>query len=88
MRISISATEAARNFSELLNRVRYQHEHFVVERNGRPVCEVLPAEPASFNGADLVQLLRSIPKPDKGYLDAVEQVIGKQPPVAQSQWER
>ena len=39
---AVSATEAARSFSELLNRVRYQHKAFVVERGGEAVCEIRP----------------------------------------------
>jgi hypothetical protein len=38
----ISATEAARTFSDILNRVRYRGEAFVVERGGEPVCRISP----------------------------------------------
>lgn len=42
MKSEISATEAARRFSEILNRVRYRNESFVVKRGGVPVCEIVP----------------------------------------------
>jgi len=42
MKSEISATEAARRFSEILNRVRYRNESFVVKRGGAPVCEIVP----------------------------------------------
>jgi prevent-host-death family protein len=43
----ISATEASRRFSELLDAVEHRGETFVVVRNGRPVARVAPAPPAT-----------------------------------------
>lgn len=70
---TLSATQAARTFSDLLNRVRYRGEAFVIERGGEPVCEISPVKPPRFSGADLLALLRSLPKPDAGFWDAVEE---------------
>ena len=69
MKSEISATDAARRFSEVLNRVRYRNETFVVKRGGEPVCEIVPVRAATFTGRDFVELLRSLPHPDKEYLD-------------------
>jgi antitoxin (DNA-binding transcriptional repressor) of toxin-antitoxin stability system len=88
MKSRISATEAARSFSDLMNRVRYRGESFVVERSGKPICEILPARPPKFTGAELAKLLRSLPKPDEEYLTLVEELIAKQPSVAKSGWQR
>ena len=88
MKSRISATEAVRSFSELLNRVRYRGESFLVERGGRPICEITPAGPAKFSGAEFVTLLRSLPKPDDEYLAILEELIAKQPSVADSGWQR
>jgi antitoxin (DNA-binding transcriptional repressor) of toxin-antitoxin stability system len=88
MRSRISATVAARSFSELMNRVRYRGESFIVERGGKPICEILPASPPKFSGAQLVDLLRSLPKPDKEYLAVVEDLTTTQPVVAKSAWQR
>lgn len=71
-----------------MNRVRYRGESFIVERSGKPICEILPTRPARFSGADLASLLRSIPQPDKEYLDIVEELLTKQPSVAKSEWRR
>jgi antitoxin (DNA-binding transcriptional repressor) of toxin-antitoxin stability system len=84
----LSATEAARNFSELLNRVRYRGETFIIERGGEPICELRPAAPAAFSGADLVTLLRSLPPVDEDYLSAVEEIARAQPLLPDSPWER
>ena len=88
MKFRISATEAARSFSELMNRVRYRGESFVVERGGKPICEILPAKPPKFSGAELASLLRSLPTPDEDYLAIVEELIARQPSVAESEWQR
>lgn len=88
MKLHISATEAARTFSELMNRVRYRGETFVVERGGKPICEILPAAAPKFTGRDLAGLLRALPKPDEAYLAGVEKLISKQSTVAESGWRR
>ena len=79
MKSDISATEAARRFSEFVNRVRYRNETFVVKRGGEPVCEIVPVRTKAFTGRDFVGLLRSLPHPGKKYLDAVEEHVRNQP---------
>jgi len=71
-----------------MNRALYRGESFVVERGGKPVCEILPAQPAKFTGRELAELLRSLPKPDEEYLTLVESLMAKQPRVAESKWPR
>jgi len=84
----VSATEAARTFSEILNRVRYRGEAFVVERGGEPVCRISPVGGAGgFTAKDLAKLLDVIPSPDPAYLDAVEAVAKSQPQLPGSPWE-
>jgi prevent-host-death family protein len=53
----LSATEAARRFSEMLNAVERRGETFVVVRNGRPVARIGPAPAA--HGAAVKSALRS-----------------------------
>jgi prevent-host-death family protein len=84
MESHLTVTEAARNFSSLVNRVLDRGEVFVIERRGQPVCRIVPAKPAKFTLRDLAQLLRSIPKPDPGYWDAVEEVQVNQAPLPKS----
>ena len=87
-RTRITATEAARKFSEILNRVAYKGESFVVERSGRPVCEIRPAVEEGISTQELVEILRSGPHPDEGYLDILEEITRNQPTVAPLPWER
>ena len=35
----ITATQAVREFSELLNKIRFRGEHYIIVRNGRPVAQ-------------------------------------------------
>ena len=86
-RRSISATEAARSFSELLDRISYRGESFVIERGGEPVCEMSHVKPLRFTGADLLSLLDSLPKPDSGYWDVLAEATQQREAVPQSPWE-
>jgi len=88
MKSHISATEAARKFSDLLNRVQYQGEEFIVERGGEPLCRITPVGASKRTVADLVRVLRSVPKPDEGYWKAVEGAIKSQPKPPRPPWPR
>jgi prevent-host-death family protein len=88
MKSEITATEAARRFSEVVNRVRYRNETFVVKRGGVPVCEIVPVRSAPFVARDLAKLLRSLPHPDKGYAKAVEKYVRGQPKTPKSERRR
>ena len=83
----MSATAAARNFSDLLNRVSYRGDTFIVERGGVAVAEIRPVGPGRFTGADLATLLSALPPIDAAYLDAVEHAVRNQPQVPESPWE-
>lgn len=88
MKSYISATQAARDFSDLLNRVRYRGEGFAIERNGEPICPLSPTRPSQCTGADLVALLRSLPKPEAAFWDTVEDITRQDSELPQSPWER
>jgi prevent-host-death family protein len=57
----ISATEAARNFSDLLNRVFYRGENAVLIRNGVPVARLVPVEPAAVPAEELARRWEALP---------------------------
>ncbi len=84
----ISATDAARTFSDLLNRVQYRGERVVVERGGTPICEIVPAKPVTFTLAELGSLLHTLPKPDPRFWDDLEKITRTQPLAGASPWER
>src|SRR6266542_191494 len=84
----ITATEAARSFSDLLDRVQYRGETFVVERGGGAVCEIAPVGPPTFRLSDLFVVIASGPKPGAGFSTSIERIAREQAPVARSPWER
>lgn len=60
----LSATQAARRFSEVLDAVERRGESFVVLRRGRAVAHIGPA--AAVQGLTLKALLRGTP-PDEAW---------------------
>jgi prevent-host-death family protein len=70
----ISATEASRSFSRVLDQAEHGGESFIIERNGRPVAELRPAPKASTVG-DLIEFLRDVPLPDPDFRDDLLQII-------------
>lgn len=60
MKGTFSVTEAVRNFAELINRVVYRGEDFVLERGGRAVARITPVPRAGRLG-DLPGLLAGVP---------------------------
>ena len=60
---TITATEAARSFSDVLNRVRYQGAEFDIVRGNEVVARLIPAAPTG--GVDLNrlnELVRTLPR--------------------------
>jgi antitoxin (DNA-binding transcriptional repressor) of toxin-antitoxin stability system len=55
----VTATEAARRFSDVLDQVEHDGETFLVERHGRVIASVAPAAAAS--GRSVKELLRAQP---------------------------
>lgn len=55
----LTATEAARRFSDLLDQVERDGETFVVERRGRAIASIAPT--AAVSGRAVKALLRSQP---------------------------
>lgn len=68
---SLTATEAARRFSEVLDAVVDRGESFVVMRRGRAVARIGPA--ASAQGAHVKALLRGRP-PDDAWTEELREL--------------
>jgi prevent-host-death family protein len=67
----ITATEAARNFADLLDAVEHRGEHFVIVRRGKTVALLEPAH--GGRGADVKALLRRH-RPDDDWTTDVRSV--------------
>jgi prevent-host-death family protein len=68
---SVTATEAARKFADLLDAVESRGETFVVVRRGRTVARIGPA--GAGRGAVVKELLRTAPD-DSAWVDEVKHV--------------
>ena len=85
----ISATEAARSFSDVVSRVHYRGEEFVVEKGGEAMCKISPVGQGATKStiADLLAVLADAPAPDQGFRDLVLEVARRQPKAPKSPWE-
>jgi prevent-host-death family protein len=88
---SIAATDAAKNFGRLVDRVRERGATYVIERHGRPVAQIGPvaSEKPKTLGA-LIEYLRTAPKIDEAALRYMEEGVEflNRPEVPRNRWER
>ena len=72
----INVTQAARNLSELLNRVAYQGASFELTRGGRRIARLVPpGPPKEVKVSDLNALFDRLPRLDPGDIEAFAQDI-------------
>ncbi len=89
---TITVTEAARSFADIVNRAFYQGEHFILTKGGRSVVEVspLPGEPVVTASA-LRRILRDLPHLDRAEADAfgrdIEEARNTIPATGDDPWE-
>ena len=70
METKITATELARSLSDVLSRVLYRGERFLIERNGEPVATLVPTGPVpGITMGELFEVLRAVPPVDEGFAD-------------------
>jgi prevent-host-death family protein len=80
METRITATELAKSLSDVLNRVRYRGEKFLIVRNGEPVAALVAVAPVSgdITMRELVALLKDLPSPDDRFADDLEAIHSSQ----------
>lgn len=86
----ITATELARNLSDVLNRVRYKGERFIVVRNGEEIARLDPRpEHRKMTLGEFIEWWKTAPKPDPSYWDDVEEAhrLMNQPLPESPSWE-
>jgi len=69
--MSLSVTDAARNFSEYVNRVNYRGDRFVLVKGGRDVAELKPV-PKGRLLSELASLLKSSARLNLDEVDSFE----------------
>ena len=71
----ISSTDLARRLGDVLGRVRYLGDSFVIERNGDPVARLAPLAQGSVTTMhEALRAWREAGPPDEGFADALERV--------------
>jgi antitoxin (DNA-binding transcriptional repressor) of toxin-antitoxin stability system len=86
----VSATEAAKNFGRLVDRVREEQAVYVIERGGAPVAQIGPVAAASFTVGQLKALVEALSPVDSDYVRAVGRAVARhnRPRVRRNPWER
>jgi prevent-host-death family protein len=86
----VTVTDAARNFSDLVNRVYYRGESMILTRNGVPVAFLTPPAPVAKSARELASGWEDWP-----HLDPVDAVrfgdelaqARQELPSAEGRWE-
>jgi len=89
----ISATRAVRDFSEVLNTIKFKGIHYIIERGGKPVASMKPIDEKTDikTLGELKALLKKLPRLDEelnAFLEDIEDIRKDQPPMAMEDlWE-
>ncbi|MBA3035757.1 MAG: type II toxin-antitoxin system Phd/YefM family antitoxin [Desulfobacterium sp.] len=80
----ITATQAVREFSDILNTIRFKGDHFIIIRNGKPIAQMKPYTEADKGNTlrELKAMIKRIPGLDEeraSYEKDVEQGITNHP---------
>ena len=86
MNQTITVTDAVRNFSELLNNIRYRGEQYTILKGGKPTATIGPAVGSVKERklSDLKGIIRNLPRLEddgEAFARDVAQAIMVQPPV-------
>ena len=88
MEKKITATELAKSLSDVLNRVYYRGESFVIERNGETVATLAPpATGARLTFGELISRLKERHAPLEGFADDLEEIQASQSRVGPPSWD-
>jgi len=87
MRERISATDVARNLSEVLNRVRYKGDSFLIVRNGEEAGLLSPvSEGRPKTLRELVRVVRELGSPDDRFASDLEAIRRGSPSLPEGPW--
>src|SRR5438309_639846 len=87
----ISATEASRRFSAILDAFEHRRDEFVVERHRRAIAELTPARGRIARGAtwgDLLRLVDEGLRPDPDFAGDMARVRRSRPRLPKAPWAR
>ncbi len=80
----ISATQAVRDFSEVLNTIKFKKIHYIIERGGKPIASMksIDEKMDSMTLGELKNLLKKLPRLDKeldAFASDLEEIFSSQP---------
>lgn len=89
-REAITATDAAKNFGRLVDRVRETGATYTIERGGKAVAQIGPVESRRGTLRDFKELIRTAPHVDEEYLRHLEDIVRRhnRPRVPRNPWGR
>lgn len=89
-RLAVGATEAAKSFGRLVDRVREERATIVIERGGKPVAQITPVVGTSFTFEAFKSLVAALPRADRDYLATLERETKRhrRVQVRANPWER
>jgi antitoxin (DNA-binding transcriptional repressor) of toxin-antitoxin stability system len=89
---TITATEAARNFSEILNSIRYRGDRYTILKGGKPTATIGPVVGfgKDYRLAELRNIIETLPRLEsdgESFARDIGRVIEEQPPMKEgSPW--
>jgi len=87
MDTTISATELSKRMSDILNRVKYRGERFVIQRNGESMAVLQPADlRTGITVSELVARVGDLKVPDDGFAENLEAVPAEQGFAEITEW--
>ncbi len=84
----VTAANLAKSLPDLLDRVRYQREEFLIERDGELIAILAPAGPGPSNITlgELATRLGHLSLPGDGFAEDLEAAQSAQSPVQSPAW--
>lgn len=79
MESTITATELSKNLSDVLNRVKYRGERFLIQRNGTTIATLgPPRSQPTITWGEFLALYPNLPRPDEDFADDLEAIQAEQ----------
>jgi len=83
----ISATRAVRDFSEVLNTIKFKGVHYIIERGGKPIASMKSVDEKidSMTLGELQTLLKQLPRLGEelaAFASDLEEISKNQPPIS------
>jgi antitoxin (DNA-binding transcriptional repressor) of toxin-antitoxin stability system len=83
----ISSTEVVRDFSTILNKVKFSGDHYIVNRNGKSVARIIPMDEENLSNQlkNLKDMLNQLPKLDDeldSFSDDLKSICDEQPDIS------